>query len=447
MYKTFDLIGIGLGPSNLSIAALSTHKTRLQSLFLEQKPSFSWHPGLLLDNAKMQTSFIKDLVTCVDPTSPYSFLNYLVKHGRIYPFLATGQTTLSRLEFCDYMKWVSQQLPNTQFNTRVDTVDFKRNHFVLSHQGKNYKAKNIVIGTGITPHVPPCAKPLLSDNCFHASEFAFKKPNLTNKRVVIVGGGQTGADIFQSIFDKTLGTPKYIHWLSRRANIEPLDEGCFTDEYFMPNYVNSFYHLENGIKEHEITHQKLTSDGITNDCLQALYGRLYQDKFVQKRPRWWSIIPHQTLLDLSLGRNAYRLQFKHSLTHNIKTITADIVILCTGFEHLIPPCLHSILPRLDTDEKGRIKLNENYDAKWQGPEQNRIYLVNAGLHSHGIADPQLSLVSWRAAKIINHIVQKPVYELSHCPSVIDWNMPDHPRGVKNQINCPINSLDELTSDN
>lgn len=69
-----DCIGIGLGPFNLSIAALADQdKTQLSTRFLERKPSFSWHPGLLLSDAKMQTSFLKDLVTAIDPTSQYSF--------------------------------------------------------------------------------------------------------------------------------------------------------------------------------------------------------------------------------------------------------------------------------------------------------------------------------------------------------------------------------------
>lgn len=52
-----------------------------KTLFLDQKPSFNWHSELMFSDADMQTSFLKDLVTPVDPTSPYSFLNYLVEHG------------------------------------------------------------------------------------------------------------------------------------------------------------------------------------------------------------------------------------------------------------------------------------------------------------------------------------------------------------------------------
>ena len=45
--KTYDFIGIGIGPFNLSVAALAEGLDGFSSLFLERKPHFSWHPGLL----------------------------------------------------------------------------------------------------------------------------------------------------------------------------------------------------------------------------------------------------------------------------------------------------------------------------------------------------------------------------------------------------------------
>lgn len=79
------------------------------------------------------------------------------------------------------------------------------------------------------PYVPECIKDQLSSTCFHASELALRAPDLTGKRVAIIGGGQTGADIFQHTFDQYFGKPAHIEWITRRPNIEQLDEGCFTD--------------------------------------------------------------------------------------------------------------------------------------------------------------------------------------------------------------------------
>ena len=52
--KTYDFIGIGIGPFNLSIAALAEGLDGFSSLFLERKPHFSWHPGMMVPDCHMQ---------------------------------------------------------------------------------------------------------------------------------------------------------------------------------------------------------------------------------------------------------------------------------------------------------------------------------------------------------------------------------------------------------
>ncbi len=53
-------------------------------------------------------------------------------------------------------------------------------------------------------------------------------------------------------------------------------------------------------------------------------------------------------------------------------------------------------------------------------EQNRIYAVNAGIHSHGSAEGGLSLMAWRSARILNHLLGKPCFDLAPNASMIQW---------------------------
>ncbi|MEI2581273.1 SidA/IucD/PvdA family monooxygenase [Scytonema sp. PRP1] len=85
--STYDLIGIGIGPSNLGLAALCEPVDQINALFLEQKPQFQWHPGLLLENSSLQVPFLADLVTMADPCSKFSFLNYLQTSDTFLPLL------------------------------------------------------------------------------------------------------------------------------------------------------------------------------------------------------------------------------------------------------------------------------------------------------------------------------------------------------------------------
>lgn len=420
--KHYDLLGIGLGPFNLSIAALASTKSEISTLFLERNKHTAWHPGLLLNDAKMQTSYLKDLVTGVDPTNPYSFLNYLVEHNKFYPFVASSQSVISRLEFSDYLRWAAHKLPNTNFDKEVISVKYQDNHFQISTAQQTYYAKHLVVGTGMQAKLPQCCEKQISDQCFHASELGLRKPDLSGKRVAIIGGGQTGADVFQHLFDGSFGQVKQLSWVSRRANIEALDESCFTDQYFMPDYVRGFYHLEQDKKDSEVNRQKLTSDGITNDCLLGIYQRLYHDQYVLKRKKWWSIKPNQSLVSLQKQPCGYQLQLQHGLTDALTQLDCDVVILCTGYQRSLPAFLQDITEQIPKTAQGAPILCPDFNLKWQGSNNNRIYMVNAGIQSHGIAEPQLSLATWRAAKIINHASGKALYNLNETNAIIDWEL-------------------------
>ncbi|SQC94046.1 L-lysine 6-monooxygenase [Cedecea neteri] len=67
MTNTVDFIGVGIGPFNLSIAALSHEAEGFSSQFFDSRPDFAWHPGMLVPDCHMQTMFLKDLVSAVAP--------------------------------------------------------------------------------------------------------------------------------------------------------------------------------------------------------------------------------------------------------------------------------------------------------------------------------------------------------------------------------------------
>src|SRR2546426_6944033 len=114
----FDAIGVGIGPFNLSLAALLA-PTSFHARFFERNADFQWHPGLLFPEATIQVSYLKDLVTLADPTSRYSFLAFLHAKKRFYRFINTGQARVHRLEFNQYLQWVAGQIDNCAFCSDV----------------------------------------------------------------------------------------------------------------------------------------------------------------------------------------------------------------------------------------------------------------------------------------------------------------------------------------
>jgi lysine N6-hydroxylase len=423
--KHFDLFGVGIGPFNLSIAALTRDISALNACFADAHSSMTWHPGLLLNDARMQTSPLKDMVTAVEPTNPLSFLSYLVSKKKIYAFMAAQMQTISRLEFADYLAWVASKIDNLMFDNPVEAIEFSEGKFLIHTNKGLFTSQHLCLGTGKRTYVPEFARPFIGDKCIHASTIGRhldegKSRSYEGKTLAIVGGGQTGADVFLNILKGQWGKPAKVIWISRRPNFQALDEGVFSDQYFTPNYGELFYGLDKDVKQREISQQKLTSDGITSSCLKDIYQHLYHETFILGRVGKWLLKPHRTLKGLAKSETGYQLTLVNGLTKKVEQCQVDEVVFCTGYESSLPAYLGPIKDKLELDEKGAFQLNHAFRVKWDGSKTNHIYAVNAGLNSHGILEPQLSLSAWRSATIINDLLGKPHFDLTQEAKLIDW---------------------------
>lgn len=426
MKTPLDLAGLGIGPFNLSIAALLREVPHLETGFFDRKPQFNWHPGMMLPGVRLQTSYLKDLVTGVAPWSRNSFLNYLVQNGRFYAFMNADLPAVSRSEFADYMAWVANGLGNLHFSRNIHRVDFDGDlfHIHFREEAEPVRARNLCLGTGKAPFIPEPCRAWLGDNCFHNMELTLRQPEVTGQRVTVVGGGQSGAEVVLSLLQGDWGCPESIQWLSRRSNFEPLDETPFTNEYFTPGYVDTFHPLPEEQRLALVAQQKLASDGISLDTLEALYQRLYEHRIAGGASPRVTLQPHRSLRALT-GPAPFQLDIHNALSNEQTRNKADRVILCTGFETRLPDYLSSALQqRLETDDHGQLKLASDFQASWDGPSGRHLYAVNAGRHSHGIADPQMSLMCWRSARIINHLSGETLFPVTGNVQLIDWNDDD-----------------------
>ncbi|MFS1525993.1 lysine N(6)-hydroxylase/L-ornithine N(5)-oxygenase family protein [Microbulbifer sp. 2304DJ12-6] len=426
MSDFLDLAGIGAGPFNLAVAALIRGKS-LTHRFFEAKAEFSWHPGLMLPGAMMQTSFLKDLVTPVDPTNPCSFLAYLVEKKRFYDFLHAEQRTVSRREFADYLSWAAGRLDSVQMSSRVQSVLDQGAFFELDVHGPNGRervcAKNLCVAAGKKPNIPQCCRPLLSDNCFHALEIALRNPDVSDKRVAVVGGGQTGAEVVINLLGGHWGCPRQVVWASRRSNYLPLDETPFTNDWFTPEYVDVFRQLSPRRREEIVADQKLASDGISPATLAELYRLFYRLAHIEGDSGRVVLLPNRALVGLSC-RGDYQLQLENNLlgeADGTEWLNADIVILCTGLREALPPCLAPLQERIPRDEAGRLLLDDTFAAKLSGDSSERcLYFLGTGRTSHGIAEPQLSLSAWRGAQVVNDLLGSEVYDIRQSGNFMKW---------------------------
>ncbi|MDD7804406.1 MAG: SidA/IucD/PvdA family monooxygenase, partial [Endozoicomonas sp. (ex Botrylloides leachii)] len=229
--RPYDVIGVGLGPFNLSLACLIEPIKSLNTIFFDKNPEFNWHPGIMIEGSHLQTPFMSDLVTLADPTSSYSFLNFLKQQGRLYPFYIRENFFILREEYNKYCQWATTKLNNIQFNSEVIAIDKNRQHDAYKVTVKDphtkkctyYFAKRLVIGTGPVPSLPSCC----DDSALmkqHSSRYLANKSVLQQQSsITVLGSGQSAAEIFYDLLQDIDRYNYTLSWITRSPRYFPLE--------------------------------------------------------------------------------------------------------------------------------------------------------------------------------------------------------------------------------
>jgi lysine N6-hydroxylase len=364
----------------------------------------------MFPEAIVQVSFLKDLVTLVDPTSKWSFLAFLSAHKRLYRFINANFPRVSRREFNQYLQWVCVSLPSLAFGHDVMSVEIEDDAFVIATDKETIRARNIVLGTGLAPAIPDCARSHTGPSMFHATRFLANDIDYANRTVAVIGGGQTGAEVVNHLLARSQ-PPREIHWVTRRSNFLALDESAFVNEMFSPGYSERFFGMAPQIRLRLVKEHKLASDGISASLLEQIYRRMYELEFVENRGRVCALHPERELvaLDAAAG-GGWKIHVRSADGEATNDLAADVVILATGFEFRLAPCMEPLRERLSFDGP-ELSLRRDFSVEWDGPRGLGIYVQNGAKRRRGIADPNLSLMAWRGAIIANSIAGRELYDL------------------------------------
>ncbi len=414
----YRCVGVGVGPSNLSLASLLHGRHDVPNVFFEKSREFGWHDGQQIPGSSLQVSILKDLVSLADPTSAFSFLSYLHSQGRIYHFINAQFEAVPRQEFRNYLEWVCQRNPNVLLGEKVTSVDFDGS-FVVTTSKRTVTAENVVIGVGSQPWVPPQAS-LGDDTQFHVSDFITKAKNLAGLRVGVVGGGQSGAEAFLDLISRSgAGLPRRVSWISRRSNFFPIDDSPFTNDYYMPCHSDHFANLPLPNREAFNVRHVLTSDGISESTLREIYQVSYIHRFVQGRQDLIALYPNRALTNVTpTGGSGWTITTRHNDDPNVvEQVEVDLIVWATGFRPASTDFLAPIAHRLQ-HEGLELAVDDSFAVRWDGPPDRNIFVQNGARQQRGLADPNLSLVAWRSQRIVDRI--RGVRSTEQLPSFIEW---------------------------
>ncbi|MEU6880635.1 SidA/IucD/PvdA family monooxygenase [Streptomyces sp. NPDC046712] len=427
--RPHDLVGIGIGPFNLSLAALAHGVPGgLAATFYEQNPAFHWHPGLLIEGATLQVPFLADLVTLADPASPWSFLNYLRTRERLFPFYFAEKFHIQRAEYDAYCRWVSSRLPGLHFGHQVDSVRWnpERTLFEVDFTqldaageaealGRAY-TRNVVLGVGTEPYVPEPLKPLaVAPNVpvIHSAEYLDHRERLlAAEHVTVIGSGQSGAEIFLDLLRARPAGAERIHWLARTEAFAPMEYSKLGLEHFTPDYTRYFHSLPESARNELVPRQWQLHKGIDADTIAAIHEELYRRTL---HGGWPDAVLTPGVQVRTAGRVAttkVELHLEHVQEGSRSRLTTDAVVLATGYkERPLGRMLAGLDPYTRHDSAGRPRIDGEFRLVLDESVTGSVYVQNAEKHTHGVGAPDLGLAAWRSATILNSLTGKEPYPL------------------------------------
>jgi lysine N6-hydroxylase len=362
----------------------------------------------------MQTEFYRDLVTPVDPTSRFSFLNYLKKQGRLHQFICSSTIYPTRREFEDYFRWVAKQVSDVIFGVEVGCVDYdpKKNVFVVDAgtHGRS-EARHIALGCGARPKSG--IEESRSVRIVDVSKLlAFTFPNST-KRVLIVGGGQSAAECLNYLLDKFSERSVHIDWVTSETSFRALDTSNFSREIFSTSYAKEFSMLETEARQKINYDDKNVANGIPPLYAQALYQRLYRLRHLPALDKACPAVHVQVnseVLEAREEESGVSVTARIISTQKTNNVVYDCVILCTGLDD--ETILESSI--IGTELRRRLQKNEardGYAVAWDGPSDRLIFVQSQNQDTHGLGDASFVSAAGRNAVILNSIAGCQIYEI------------------------------------
>lgn len=406
-----DVIGVGFGPSNLALAIaleeLAQSEGRiLDSVFLEKQADYRWHGNTLVSQSEMQISFLKDLVSLRNPTSPYSFVNYLHRHGRLVDFINLGTFYPSRMEFNDYLCWVASHFDDqAHYGEEVLRIEPSANGDYLcvitrDRQGREQARHTyaVVVGSGGTPRIVEPFTSLKDDpRVFHHAHYLNRIQTLpctrgVPTRIAVVGSGQSAAEAFIDLHDNYPAAS--VDMIVRGSALKPADDTPFVNDIFSPVYTDLVFDQPPQQRSKLLQEFHNTNYSVVDpQLIERIYGILYRQK-VSKNYRQ-HVLCRQQIDAACATEQGIELILQDLTTGDRCQHRYDAVILATGYDRRSH---RDLLAPVEQHLK-QYEVDRHYRALTSPDLKAAVFLQGFCEASHGLSDTLLSVLPARSEEI------------------------------------------------
>lgn len=416
--RRYHTVGVGAGPANLSLAALFQSATTKKIALFDRQPGPSWHDRLLHSGVRMQTSWLKDLVSLVEPQHELTFLNYLVTTGRLFALFNAQFDVIPRQEYVRYLSWAADKLPNVHYGVTIDRISFRDNGFtVYSHGRAVARCDHLVIGVGSVPVLPDGFTGLPPEQVFIADELAERLDQMSAEKdatVAVIGGGQTGIEATMKLLGSGFTN---IKWLGRRLWFDTIDDSPAANDVYRPAHVQALQRLSPSTRRRIIEGLNPTGDALTPGAMRGLYQANY-DRLLELGGFPVTLYPARNVTTARLDGDHLVLTCRtpgRKEKHRVR-----YAVIATGRQSVPVPFDDDLRQRVDVGDDGELIVESDFSVRWKGMDGHKMYALNRARLSMGLTDTNLTLLPIRAAIVLNSMFGREIYRINDelCP--VDW---------------------------
>jgi lysine N6-hydroxylase len=413
----YHAVGIGAGPANLSLAALFESTTSESIALFDRQDGPAWHNRLLHSGVRMQTSWLKDLVSMVDPRHELTFLNYLVTTGRMFALLNSQFDVMPRQEYVRYLEWAAARLKHGHYGVTIDRISFTDSGFVLYSDGRPQSvSEHLVIGMGSAPVIPAGLASLPSDRAFIADDLTDRLPEMRvdlDAPVAVVGGGQTGLEAASLLLSQGFTD---IRWFGRRLWFDTIDDSPSANDVYRPAHVEALQRLSPVTRRRVIQQLNPTGDALTPGAMRGVYQANY-DRMGELGRFPLRLYPARDVISGTFDGSMIELHCQ-SLEQE-ERFQARHVVIATGRENAPVPFDDELRQRVEFNEDGELIVENDFSVRWKGMNGHGMYALNRARLVQGLTDANLTLLPVRAATVLNSMFRRQLFDLKDelCPVV------------------------------
>lgn len=308
-----------------------------------------------------------------DPTSAYTFLNFLHTEGRLAQYINREEKVPSRREWSAYLAWAAQRMQSYAHygRTVTDIQPVERDGKVvylrvlaknsLTGESETLYARNVTTAVGGSANVPPVFQSMYQwppsdpenvSRVVHASTFLPQMARLEKVlqrrdvdaaaprlRLAVVGGGQSSAEMLCYLRDRFPDAD--LDMIVRAAALVPSDDSPFVNSAaFDPSSVSTFWESTARARRAQLDEFKRTNYSVVrSDLLSQVYELVYDQEIDYRDPympeKGVVRVMASTTLDSAESLPDGRIRISTSTTAGDSVKRSDVydaVFLGTGFQ-------------------------------------------------------------------------------------------------------------------